>query len=120
MASITVDILTGDPSIKINKVDTIPVYIRKENMVSVVTASNKNLQSVNPNAPRDEEYIIYILDNNGDITAELKDIDEVKKLYHCSHDDIVELEMGVPVSLRQEIPGRLLAGELHILQKKNN
>ena len=75
MASITVDILTGDPSIKINKVDTIPVYIRKENMVSVVTASNKNLQSVNPNAPRDEEYIVYI--NLADGSHEKFDIQDV-------------------------------------------
>ena len=75
MAGITVELNAGQPSIKINKIDTIPVYIRKENIVSVITASNKNIQSVNPNAPRDEEYLIYI--NLADGSQETFDIQDV-------------------------------------------
>ena len=64
-----------------------------------------------------EEYSIYILDNNGDITGELKDIDEVRELYYYSPNDIVGLEKGIPISLRRiKVGGEL--GEIHILQKK--
>lgn len=76
MASITVDLNDGtSPCIEINKIDTIPIYIRKENIVSVVTATNKNLQTVDPNAPRDEEYLIYI--NLADGSQETFDIQDV-------------------------------------------
>ena len=85
MATITVDILTGDPSIKIDKIDTIPVYIRKENIVTVVSVALKNLQTINSAAPRDEEYMIYI--NLADGLNEKFDIQDVTNQAGWTHDD---------------------------------
>jgi len=74
--AIDVNLLGGSPSIELDKGGNKSTYIRKENIVTVTGAINLNLQTVDPNAPRDEEYLVYInlVDGNYE-TFDIQDVD---------------------------------------------
>jgi len=75
MADITVELNNGkSPCIKIDKIDAIPEYIRKENITKVTTFSVTDL-TAKTGAARDEKYIVKIyLADGSDLYFDIQDV----------------------------------------------
>ena len=75
MADITVELNNGkSPCIKIDKIDAIPEYIRKENITRVTTFFATDLKN-KTGAARDEKYIVKIhLSDESDTYFDIQDV----------------------------------------------